>query len=911
MEFLLNLAGLFGLVILFGVPYLLVSHARLKTRVGRLEEALKEVSPHIAAPEQGPLSSPPADADKTAYTTAEQEPQPSVSQPKARPQAKRIVTPPDDVIENEGETPRAYVFRADKAAALGDWLRDNWALAVAGVSLALAGVFMVQYGVEKGLLTPFWRVMGALGLGTALIAGGEGIRRRYGDETQGTSQYLPSTLSGAGLVALFAGVMAAHVLYGLISPGTALAGLVIVCALAIVLGWFYGPFLAAGGIIGATAAPFLLDGQSDAPWLFYYYFALIALAGLAVDSVKRWAWVSAIVLLATVLASSILYLGGAGELHFLVFMPLVTGLALIVPERRIVPAHGGTSLLGAITGTRPFPEFPTRLAIAMVPATTVAGAYVASQAATADTVWLALFMLAILLVATTMWMRHASALEDLSLVPAAGLLTVIAHQALTNGPLYTAFQAMIERGPETAPPLTVTILTVLGAAGSLLVFWRMQQAVTQWENSAPAIIWALGAAAFGPAVVFTFEFLWAPAPVLGSYLWALHAIALAAAMTLLAERTAHGPDRAERRLRTALFAIAALTLIALALFLILTKTALTLALAVMLLGTALVDRRYDLPLLGWFIQTGAVVIGYRLVIDPGFIWAADDAPLMQVLLAYTGTLVLLTTTWFTLSHRADTATRVIVESAIWTIAAVFACVLLFRIFGENELGSHWGFGLLATVWFISSANQLYRLRAGHRVLRLIRIGLALIFGAIGAVFVLLQSTMANPLISGGETVSGPLVFDSLAVAYLPLALTFAVAAWKLEHLHRWLRATLVVISAGFASYYTGLEIRRFWQGDDLSVSGVTQPELYTYTVALLLVSVVLLFVAFSRRSDLLRKIAMAGVALTIAKVFLIDMSGLTGLIRVASFMGLGLGLAGLGWLDRIMTQQWQRGTPET
>ena len=49
---------------------------------------------------------------------------------------------------------------------------------------------------------------------------------------------------------------------------------------------------------------------------------------------------------------------------------------------------------------------------------------------------------------------------------------------------------------------------------------------------------------------------------------------------------------------------------------------------------------------------------------------------------------------------------------------------------------------------------------------------------------------------------------------------------------------------------------------------------------------------------------MAGVTLTIAKVFLVDMSGLAGLYRVASFLGLGLSLAGLGWIVRRMTEQW-------
>jgi uncharacterized membrane protein len=51
---------------------------------------------------------------------------------------------------------------------------------------------------------------------------------------------------------------------------------------------------------------------------------------------------------------------------------------------------------------------------------------------------------------------------------------------------------------------------------------------------------------------------------------------------------------------------------------------------------------------------------------------------------------------------------------------------------------------------------------------------------------------------------------------------------------------------------------------------------------------------------------MAGIALTIAKVFFIDMSGLSGLLRVMSFMGLGLALLALTWLDRVMSAQWEK-----
>ena len=98
--------------------------------------------------------------------------------------------------------------------------------------------------------------------------------------------------------------------------------------------------------------------------------------------------------------------------------------------------------------------------------------------------------------------------------------------------------------------------------------------------------------------------------------------------------------------------------------------------------------------------------------------------------------------------------------------------------------------------------------------------------------------------------------------------------------------------------YAGLEIRRFWQGDWLGAYGVVQGELYSYTLALMLLGAGLLYQAIARRSGLLRRVAMAVIGLTIAKVFLLDAAGLTGLMRVVSFLGLGLCLAGLAWLNR-------------
>ncbi|TAG18914.1 MAG: DUF2339 domain-containing protein, partial [Rhodobacterales bacterium] len=91
--------------------------------------------------------------------------------------------------------------------------------------------------------------------GGALIAAGEWLRRRHGDEGETTTLYLPSVFSGAGLVSIFAATLAARHMYGLITPEVAFAGHLFTAALAVALGWFYGPLLAAVGLTGFDRRP--------------------------------------------------------------------------------------------------------------------------------------------------------------------------------------------------------------------------------------------------------------------------------------------------------------------------------------------------------------------------------------------------------------------------------------------------------------------------------------------------------------------------------------------------------------------------------------------------------------------------------------------------------------------------------
>lgn len=878
-------------------------------RINVLEQRLSLLSDRIANLHHSPTPPPPAKPAQKAVQKQKSPPRaaatvagpwtatsaaaPPPSPPRPRPTS---AARPD-------HQPGAFVFREDLFSDLFDWLRANWFLAIAALSLALSGVFLVQYGVEHGVVTPFWRVIGAAALGIALIWFGEFVRHRAG--RFGSTAYLPSTFSGAGVVALFSAVLAAEHLYGLVGPGGTMVWLILVSAVAVVLGWYYGPFLSVVGILGSTAAPFLVGGESELPQLFYYYFALIAAAGLAVDALKRWAWVSAFALIFTFGGSWMIFAGDAGDAHFLAFTLIATALAATLPMLSLTPRHDGGTVLGAFASAQQrnkpqidWPTFPTRLAEATFAAACGVAMIVALKDAGPAELWLSLITLAVLYLAATLWFRSAPALQELALLPPVLFIIVIVDQAFSFGTLFRSFVDPIHLQPEAARPTEVTVLAAIALAGSALAHWR------GLFRTSTTHLWSAGAALFAPLVLVVLELFWSPSPILGAGWWAGHAMIVAAAMVLFAGQTARRDG--EDHQRTALYALAAMTVISMALILVLSSTALTLALGAMVLGAALVDARLNLRPVTVLIFAGAAVTTWRLIIDPGIDWA-DDAPLWEVLLAYLGSAALYAAATMTLKQRQRTASLITAESTFWLALPLLASVLLLRWIDPGT-GDHAQVSLHGLVWLLSALNQIYRLKAGGP-LTWVRIVLASLFGLVALLIFMIAFAFNNPL-AGYDPVVGPLILDSLLVAYVLPALTLAFAALRFTHLRLILRSIFGILAALFATWYVALEIRRFWHGRDLSVGGVLDGELYSYTVALLLASVALLFIAFWRRSHLMRKIAVAGVTLTIAKVFLIDMSGLAGLYRVASFLGLGLSLASLAWIARQMAVQWDENPPK-
>ena len=467
MSGLIILAGLAVLGLPVAVVYLLVALGGAKSRISGLEDRVGRMALELLALGAG-RDEVPTPRAQAVETSDRVESAPVAAQ---RPEAEPVELAPAPEPE-AAPVPRAVVIRADRMAAAAAWLKDNWFLAVAALSLALAGIFLVQYGVENGLLTPFWRVAGAvaLALGLALVGAGEVVRRRFGDDGAGdgaTTAFLPSTFSGAGLVVLFAAVLSAHHLYGMIGAGASFFWLVGVAAASVALGWFYGPYLTLVGILGAIIAPFLVGRSSEAPELFYYYFGLIAVAALLIDAIGRWAWVSVLGLGGAFLAATSIFTLGAGDEHYLGFAVAMVLAAVVLPPLKLTPAHGGMMIVETFWRSpaegRPWPEFPTRLAFGTVAAATAAALLVALKDAGQAEVWLALGAVLLIYALVVIWSRGAEALSDAALLALPALVAVIFWQVDTSGNLFAEFRAGLQRPPETGPPGQVTMLAGAGA----------------------------------------------------------------------------------------------------------------------------------------------------------------------------------------------------------------------------------------------------------------------------------------------------------------------------------------------------------------------------------------------------------------------------------------------------------------
>jgi len=740
------------------------------------------------------------------------------------------------------------------SSALLNRVKDNWMVWLGGLSVGLAGIFMVSHSIALGLIGPVQQFLLALITGAALHLGAEFLRRRH----RGTDQVF-AALAGGGSITLYAALLAGVHHFQLISQATALAGLTLVSLATLWLALIHGPLLAIMGLSGAYLVPILLGGEGGSiPFLLGYSFLITISSLLLMRYVFRnWLWYST-------LAGALMW-----WLITTTSSPAEAATAWYLTA--LIPAFGclpGKDRLAAAT-----------LREAFVPLLAFWALSIAAQPDQAPFFWSWLLILpATVLIPQSraeLWYLPWAAV----LLSAAGWLAYRV-ETIANAVHLQPFVAGYESG-------LVAYLIAAVAVTVGLSLW-------QWRQNGDSRRW-VSLCLLAPLIWLTLAWL-----LLYGYetsgAWAVWTFLLGGLYGIMAWQI----ERRDVGRSAVVFAILAAHIsYSLAAVMWFREASLSLALSVQFISLAWLSRRYDMPDLYWLLKIALALVVARLTFNP---WIADyDTSTHWTLWTYGGA-----TVCAVIGSRLTTRNQAIRP---WLEAASLHLLVLFlgtelrywlydgdifaRRFSMTEAT------LNTLLWGALSITYMFRSRASESLARLYR-WLARLLLVLAGLSYLSLVTYHNPW-WGNHTVGNTPVFNLLLLAYAgPALLALMIGKFPRLAPSRW---SLGIAAGGFL-LFTGLEIRHLWQGADLSLSyGISEGELYTYSGVGLLYAIATIIYSTRARKAVLYKAGMALLGLIIAKIFLIDMAGLQGLWRVAAFMGLGLALLGLAWMYRRIEER--------
>ncbi|MGD2113948.1 MAG: DUF2339 domain-containing protein [Acidobacteriota bacterium] len=279
------------------------------------------------------------EAEPTPQAPPAPPPQPPTAPPFAVDAAPEPARPPSAPDPTPRPAPPARPGRSGRPGRPGvDW--ERWiglrgAAAVAGVLLALAGLYFVRYSIEAGWLAPPVRVALGLAAGVVSILASQVLRRRgYPEASNG--------LAGGGVVVLYAAVWAARSLYDLIPAALALLLMVLITAVCGLLAWRRGSLVVALlGLIGGFATPLLLEAEVDSPLGLFGYLLVLNAGLLLLARHRRWPILPPISLLATLFYEGLWILDRMGPADLPVALAILTLFAALFAATALRRARPG------------------------------------------------------------------------------------------------------------------------------------------------------------------------------------------------------------------------------------------------------------------------------------------------------------------------------------------------------------------------------------------------------------------------------------------------------------------------------------------------------------------------------------------------------------------------------------------
>jgi uncharacterized membrane protein len=167
--------------------------------------------------------------------------------------------------------------------------------------------------------------------------------------------------------------------------------------------------------------------------------------------------------------------------------------------------------------------------------------------------------------------------------------------------------------------------------------------------------------------------------------------------------------------------------------------------------------------------------------------------------------------------------------------------------------------------------------------------------AASSLVMLYNLTANNPMVTG-DALSGGAIFNSLWLAYLLPVPVLALMARKLEGLGlARFRDGLGVFALVLVIAFVTLEVKRLFQGPVLDAAFLSDGEGYAISATWIVTALLIFATGIGLDRQNVRYGGLAILVLAILKVFAIDLFQLGGLWRIASIIGLGLCLIGVGW----------------
>ncbi|QCI66443.1 DUF2339 domain-containing protein [Phreatobacter stygius] len=761
---------------------------------------------------------------------------------------------------------------------------SRWAVWVGALALGLGGIFLVRYSIEQGLVGPGMRItLGAL-FSAALLAGGEWLRRSDRGLPTLPVADIPSAITGAGAVAAFGTIYAAHALYDFIGPATAFFMLGAVGVGTLVLAGLHGPLLGGIGLVAAFAAPFLVATDNPSPHVFPLYAAVITAACFTLAWIRGWAWLTIAATAASVGLGALIVIGGSGGSTATLVQAaaglLAAALFLVPGIRFAAPRERGLD----------------PLASAVLVAFIFLGA-VAVLDARQETFALVVFAALVVAIMALVWRAPSVALA----LPGAGLFTLLVMLAWVAG-LRPSLNLDVLAIPDPLPAVLSRIVwaglgfaLLYGVGPAILAVYRRQaeaRTVLIVATTSVAMPLALLAIVYGKVEGFIISPRFA---ALAMVLAASFGAATEAAHRL---RSGHRPGLASA---SAIYAIGALAALAFALTLLLEKAWLTLALGALIAGIAWVYTLRPLPALRWVAALTAFGVLARLLWDPA-INSSDvgQAVILNWLLPGYGVPALSAAlASLLLRHRRGEDTPVQILEAL---AMVFSALLVivevrhaFGAYGSRLFSRGMGFAEACThtVTILAFGLGLSRL-AGVRQGALWQNALLIARYGSWAWIVVTMGVLMNPWLTGDPIGSHP-VFNWALLGYGGGSVLAILAALFERRAGRDTEARVMALMAlGLIFIWLNTTIGALFRGTILTEGEFSNGELYAYSAAWLVLGIALLGAGAAFGSRMLRLASAALVGLTVLKVFLFDMAGLTGLWRALSFIGLGLVLLLVG-----------------